>query len=85
MGERATVQRRWVESGKSDIATGVLFGAARISFRHRWTRRSSTSHAGNQARSALQPGASHWVIDAYVITFGSLLLFAGRLGDLIGP
>ncbi|HEY3844881.1 MAG TPA: MFS transporter [Acidimicrobiales bacterium] len=25
-----------------------------------------------------------WVIDAYLITFGSLLLMAGRLGDLIG-
>jgi len=25
-----------------------------------------------------------WVIDAYMIAFGSFLLFAGRLGDLIG-
>ena len=25
-----------------------------------------------------------WVIDAYLITFGSFLLMAGRLGDLIG-
>src|ERR1700722_17345471 len=25
-----------------------------------------------------------WVVDAYMITYGSLLLFAGRLGDLIG-
>ena len=25
-----------------------------------------------------------WVVDAYLITFGSLLLLAGRLGDLIG-
>ncbi len=25
-----------------------------------------------------------WVIDAYLITFGSLLLMAGRLGDLVG-
>jgi EmrB/QacA subfamily drug resistance transporter len=25
-----------------------------------------------------------WVIDGYLITFGSLLLFAGRLGDLLG-
>ncbi|HEY3193009.1 MAG TPA: MFS transporter [Solirubrobacterales bacterium] len=25
-----------------------------------------------------------WVIDGYLITFGSLLLFAGRLGDLFG-
>src|ERR1700691_5732397 len=25
-----------------------------------------------------------WVVNAYLITFGGLLLFAGRLGDLIG-
>src|SRR6202046_615834 len=25
-----------------------------------------------------------WVIDAYMIAFGSLLLLAGRLGDLLG-
>src|SRR3984957_4616498 len=25
-----------------------------------------------------------WVVNAYMITYGSLLLFAGRLGDLIG-
>jgi hypothetical protein len=30
MGERATVQRCSVESGKSDIAPGVLFGAALV-------------------------------------------------------
>src|ERR1700733_226820 len=25
-----------------------------------------------------------WVVNAYLITFGGLLLFAGRLGDLVG-
>src|SRR5215467_3844518 len=25
-----------------------------------------------------------WVVNGYLITFGSFLLFAGRLGDLIG-
>ncbi len=25
-----------------------------------------------------------WVVDAYLITFGGLLLLAGRLGDLVG-
>src|SRR5438094_5709730 len=25
-----------------------------------------------------------WVVDAYMIAFGSFLLFAGRLGDLVG-
>ena len=25
-----------------------------------------------------------WVVNSYLITFGSFLLFAGRLGDLIG-
>jgi len=26
-----------------------------------------------------------WIVDAYLITFGGLLLLAGRFGDLIGP
>ncbi len=26
-----------------------------------------------------------WVINAYLISFGSFLLLAGRLGDLVGP
>src|SRR5262249_3767693 len=26
-----------------------------------------------------------WVVNAYLIPFGGLLLFAGRLGDLVGP
>ena len=26
-----------------------------------------------------------WVINAYLITFGGLLLMAGRVGDLVGP
>ncbi len=29
-------------------------------------------------------GSLTWVINAFLLTFGSLLLFAGRLGDLIG-
>jgi len=31
------------------------------------------------------PSGLSWVVNAYVIPFGGLLLFAGRLGDLIGP
>ncbi|MEH1124350.1 MFS transporter [Micromonospora sp. CPCC 206061] len=30
------------------------------------------------------PGGLTWVINAYLIAFGSLLLLAGRLGDLVG-
>jgi EmrB/QacA subfamily drug resistance transporter len=30
------------------------------------------------------PAGLSWVVDAYLIAFGSLLLLAGRLGDLIG-
>ena len=26
-----------------------------------------------------------WVVNAFLVTFGSLLLLAGRLGDLVGP
>ncbi|HEX2315004.1 MAG TPA: MFS transporter [Thermomonospora sp.] len=30
------------------------------------------------------PAGLSWVVNAYLIAFGSLLLFAGRLGDLVG-
>ncbi|CAM5284588.1 MFS transporter OS=Streptomyces microflavus OX=1919 GN=Smic_43400 PE=4 SV=1 [Streptomyces microflavus] len=30
------------------------------------------------------PAGLSWVVNAYLIAFGSLLLLAGRLGDLIG-
>jgi EmrB/QacA subfamily drug resistance transporter len=30
------------------------------------------------------PGNLTWVIDAYMVAFGSLLLLAGRIGDLVG-
>src|SRR5258708_31351671 len=30
------------------------------------------------------PAGLSWVVNAYAIAFGSLLLLAGRLGDLIG-
>ena len=30
------------------------------------------------------PSSLAWVVDAFLITFGSFLLMAGRLGDLIG-
>ena len=36
------------------------------------------------ARPPLHPGNLTWVINAYLITFGGLLLLAGRLGDLVG-
>src|SRR5579862_6552507 len=29
-------------------------------------------------------GSLTWVVNAFLITFGSLLLLAGRLGDLVG-
>ncbi len=31
------------------------------------------------------PAALSWVVDAYLLTFGGLLLLGGRLGDLYGP
>src|ERR671928_125106 len=37
-----------------------------------------------QADLHFSPASLTWVIDAYMIAFGSFLLLAGRLGDLIG-
>ena len=35
-------------------------------------------------RPRLLPASLAWVVNAYLIAFGGLLLLAGRLGDLIG-
>ncbi|MEU8264835.1 MFS transporter [Micromonospora sp. NPDC048999] len=32
----------------------------------------------------LSPAGLSWVVNAYVLTFGALLLFGGRLGDVLG-
>lgn len=37
-----------------------------------------------QADLALAPGALAWVVNAYVLTFGGLLLLFGRVADLVG-
>src|ERR687885_1325892 len=37
-----------------------------------------------QADLHFSPASLTWVIDAYMIAFGSFLLLAGRLGDLVG-
>ena len=37
-----------------------------------------------QADLALSPSSLSWVVNAYVVTFGSLLLLFGRVGDLLG-
>ncbi|MFJ9829075.1 MFS transporter [Streptomyces sp. NPDC101160] len=37
-----------------------------------------------QADLGFTPGGLSWVVNAYLIAFGALLLLAGRLGDLIG-
>ncbi|WP_329120624.1 MFS transporter [Streptomyces sp. NBC_01465] len=37
-----------------------------------------------QSDLGFTPAALSWVVNAYLIAFGSLLLLAGRLGDLIG-
>jgi EmrB/QacA subfamily drug resistance transporter len=37
-----------------------------------------------QADLALSPGALTWVVNAYVLTFGGLLLLSGRAADLFG-
>lgn len=33
---------------------------------------------------AMSPGSAQWVISAYAVTFGGLLLFGGRAADLLG-
>jgi len=37
-----------------------------------------------QEELGFSPGGVSWVINAYLIAYGGLLIFAGRLGDLIG-
>src|SRR5919106_5721365 len=37
-----------------------------------------------QRRLGFSQASLAWVVNAYLITFGGLLLLAGRLGDLIG-
>jgi MFS family permease len=37
-----------------------------------------------QREMAVSASALPWVINAYVLAFGSLLLFGGRIGDLFG-
>jgi MFS family permease len=37
-----------------------------------------------QAELAFSPAGLQWVVTAYALTFGSLLLLGGRLGDLVG-
>src|ERR671928_531787 len=37
-----------------------------------------------QADLHFSPANLTWVVDAYMIAFGSFLLLAGRLGDLVG-
>ena len=37
-----------------------------------------------QADLALSPAALTWVVNAYVLTFGGLLLLSGRVADLCG-
>ena len=39
---------------------------------------------GDPARPRRQQAGLTWIVDAFLITFGSLLLLAGRLGDLAG-
>ena len=48
--------------------------------RHRGQRRASD----DPGRSGLFTSNLAWVVNAYLISFGGLLLLAGRLGDLIG-
>ncbi|WGW10617.1 MFS transporter [Saxibacter everestensis] len=37
-----------------------------------------------QADLGMSPGTMPWVVNAYILLFGALLLFGGRLGDLYG-
>src|SRR5688572_14745706 len=37
-----------------------------------------------QRQFGVPDGVLPWIINAYVLAFGSLLLFGGRLGDLFG-
>ncbi|GAA0229062.1 MFS transporter [Cryptosporangium japonicum] len=66
---------RWIALGV--IATGLLMSVLDGSI-------VTVAMPAIQADLALSTAGLSWVVNAYLIAFGSLLLLAGRLGDLIG-
>ncbi|GAA3396597.1 MFS transporter [Cryptosporangium minutisporangium] len=66
---------RWIALGV--IATGLLMSVLDGSI-------VTVAMPAIQDDLDLSPAGLSWVVNAYLIAFGSLLLLAGRLGDLIG-
>ncbi|SHN47391.1 MFS transporter [Cryptosporangium aurantiacum] len=66
---------RWIALGV--IATGLLMSVLDGSI-------VTVAMPAMQDDLGLSPAGLSWVVNAYLIAFGSLLLLAGRLGDLIG-
>ncbi|MFD0891656.1 MFS transporter, partial [Streptosporangium algeriense] len=71
----ATSRTRWAALGV--IATGQLMTVLDGSI-------VTVAMPAVQNDLGFSPAGLSWVVNAYLIAFGSLLLLAGRLGDLIG-
>src|SRR5690606_23753058 len=71
----AAPRSRWIALGV--IATGMLMIILDGSI-------VTVAMPAIQSDLGFTPAGLSWVVNAYLIAFGSLLLLAGRLGDLIG-
>jgi len=69
------MQTRWIALGV--IATGMLMTILDGSI-------VTVAMPAIQKDLGFSPSGLSWVVNAYLIAFGSLLLLAGRLGDLLG-
>ncbi|WP_155371147.1 MFS transporter [Catellatospora vulcania] len=75
MSTQAPSRSRWIALGV--IATGLLMTVLDGSI-------VTVAMPAIQQDLGFSPAGLSWVVNAYLIAFGSLLLLAGRLGDLIG-
>ncbi|WP_144121248.1 MFS transporter [Catellatospora sichuanensis] len=75
MSTQTPSRSRWIALGV--IATGLLMTVLDGSI-------VTVAMPAIQQDLGFSPAGLSWVVNAYLIAFGSLLLLAGRLGDLIG-
>src|SRR5918995_1754103 len=75
MSTQVPSRSRWIALGV--IATGLLMTVLDGSI-------VPVAMPAIQQDLGFSPAGLSWVVNAYLIAFGSLLLLAGRIGDLIG-